>query len=59
MSISIPEAEQEKILVKSLKKIKEQTYFINSAVDKNNLRQCLRESYILLSELRTNYLTPR
>ena len=55
----LPEAEQERILVKSLKKIKEQTYFINSAVDKNNLRQCLRESYILLSELRTNSLTPR
>ena len=54
-----PEEEQEKALAKSLKKIKEQTYFINTAIDKNNLRQCLRESYILLSELRTNNLTPR
>ena len=54
-----PEEEQERILSRSLKKIKEQTYFINSAIDKNNLRQCLRESYILLSELRTNNLTPR
>ena len=58
MSI-LSEEDQEKILTLSLKKIKEQTYFINSAIDKNNLRQCLRESYILLSELRTNNLTPR
>ena len=55
----LPDEEQEKILSKSLKIIKEQTYFINNAIDKNNLRQCLRESYILLSELRTNNLTPR
>ena len=55
----LPDEEQEKILSKSLKKIKEQTYFINNAIDKNNLRQCLRESYILLSELRTNNLTPK
>ena len=55
----LPEEEQERILSRSLKKIKEQTYFINNAIDKNNLRQCLRESYILLSELRTNNLTPR
>ena len=55
----LPDEEQEKILSKSLKKIKEQTYFINNTIDKNNLRQCLRESYILLSELRTNNLTPK
>ena len=55
----LPDEEQEQILTKSLKKIKEQTYFINKAIDKNNLRQCLRESYILLSELRTNNLTPK
>ena len=55
----LPDEEQEKILSKSLKIIKEQTYFINNEIDKNNLRQCLRESYILLSELRTNNLTPR
>ena len=55
----IPKEEQEKLLTKSLKKIKEQTFFINNSIDKNNLKQCLRESYILLSELRTNSLTPR
>ena len=54
-----PEEEQERLLTKSLKKIKEQTYFINNNINKNNLRQCLKESYILLSELRTNSLTPR
>mgnify|MGYP002624545764 CR=1 FL=1 len=54
-----PEEEQDRILTKSLKKIKEQTYFINNNINKNNLRQCLKESYILLSELRTNSLTPR
>ena len=55
----LSDEEQEQILTKSLKKIKEQTYFINTSIDKNNLRQCLRESYILLSELRTNNLTPK
>ena len=55
----LSEEEQERILSRSLKKIKEQTYFINTAIDKNNLRQCLRDSYILLSELRTNNLTPK
>ena len=29
-----PEEEQEKALAKSLKKIKEQTYFINTTIDK-------------------------
>ena len=57
----IPKSEdnQEQLLTKSLKKIKEQTYFINKAIEKNNLRQCLKDSYILLSELRTNTLSPR
>ena len=55
----LSEDEQEKILSKSIKKIKEQTYHINTCIDKNNLRKCLRESYKLLSELRTDKLTPR
>ena len=55
----LPDKEQELILTQSLQIIKEQTYFINNAINKNNLRQCLRESYILLSELRTNILTPK
>lgn len=56
---TLPEEEQEKLLSKSIKKIKEQTYHINTCIDKNNLRKCLRESYKLLSELRTDKLTPK
>ena len=46
-------------LEKGLKKIKEQTFHINSAIEKNNLRQCLKESYTMLCELRTNELSPK
>ena len=46
-------------LEKSLKKIKEQTFHINSAIEKNNLRQCLKEAYTMLCELRTNELSPK
>ena len=46
-------------LEKSLKVIKEQTFHINSAIEKNNLRQCLKEAYTMLCELRTNELSPK
>ena len=46
-------------LEKSLKKIKEQAFHINSAIEKNNLRQCLKETYTMLCELRTNELSPK
>ena len=46
-------------LEKGLKKIKEQAFHINSAIEKNNLRQCLKEAYTMLCELRTNELSPR
>ena len=55
----LSETEQDALLSKSLKKIKEQTYFINNTIQQNKLRQCLQESYILLNELRTNNLTPK
>ena len=55
----ISEKEQDKLLSKSLKKIKEQTYFINNTISQNKLRQCLKESFILLNELRINNLTPK
>ena len=42
-----------------LKRIKEQSFHINSAIEKNNLRQCLKEAYTMLCELRTNELSPR
>ena len=46
-------------LEKSLKKIKEQAFHINSAIEKNSLRQCLKEAYTMLCELRTNELSPK
>ena len=55
----LSEKEQDNLLSKSLKKIKEQTYFINNTISQNKLRQCLKESYILLNELRINNLTPK
>ena len=55
----ISEKEQEIIVSKSLKKIKAQSYLINNAISQNKLRQCLKETYILLNELRTNSLTPK
>ena len=46
-------------LEKGLKIIKEQNFHINSAIEKNNLRQCLKEAYTMLCELRTNQLSPK
>ena len=46
-------------LEEGLKKIKEQAFHINSAIEKNNLRQCLKEAYTMLCELRTNELSPK
>ena len=46
-------------LEKALKKIKEQSFHINSAIEKNNLRQCLKEAFTMLCELRTNELSPK
>ena len=55
----ISDKEQDNILSKSLKKIKAQTYKVNNTISQNNLRQCLKETYILLNELRINTLTPK
>ena len=53
------EENKDENLVKGLKNIKEQSFHINSAIEKNNLRQCLKEAYTMLCELRTNELSPR
>ena len=53
------EEEKDINLEKGLKKIKEQSFHINSAIEKNNLRQCLKEAYTMLCELRTNDLSPK
>ena len=46
-------------LEKGLKKIKEQTFHINAAIEKNSLRKVLKEAYTMLCELRTNELSPK
>ena len=59
MSELISEEDQERYLDRGLKKIKAQSFHIHTAIEKNNLRQCLKETYSMLSELRTSYLTPK
>ena len=59
MSIILSEEDQERYLDRGLKKIKAQSFHIHTAIEKNNLRQCLKETYSMLSELRTNALTPK
>jgi vacuolar protein sorting-associated protein 35 len=59
MSIILSEEDQERYLDRGLKKIKAQTFHINTSIEKNNLRQCLKETYSMLSELRTSALTPK
>ena len=59
MSIMLSEEDQERYLDRGLKKIKAQSFHIHTAIEKNNLRQCLKETYAMLSELRTSALTPK
>ena len=59
MTLMLSEEDQERYLDKGLKKIKAQTFHIHTSIEKNNLRQCLKETYAMLSELRTNTLTPK
>lgn len=58
----VPEAtedDQERCLDKGLKKIKAQSFHIHTSIDKHSLRQCLRETYLMLNELRVDTLTPK
>ena len=59
MSVMLSEEDQERYLDRGLKKIKAQSFHIHTAIEKNNLRQCLKETYSMLSELRTSALTPK
>ena len=59
MTTILSEEDQERYLDRGLKKIKAQSFHINTAMEKNNLRQCLKETYSMLNELRTRYLTPK
>ena len=53
------EEDQDRILDQSLKVIQAQSYHIHITIEKNNLRQCLKETFTMLNELRTNKLTPK
>lgn len=53
------EIDQEQILDLGLKNIKRQAFQIHSAIEKNNLRQCLKEANLMLLELRNNDLSPK
>ena len=55
----LSEEDQERYLDRGLKKIKAQSFHIHTSIKKNNLRQCLKETYSMLSELRTSALTPK
>ena len=59
MTLILSEEDQERYLDKGLKKIRAQAFHIHTSIEKNNLRQCLKETYAMLSELRTNNLTPK
>jgi vacuolar protein sorting-associated protein 35 len=53
------EEDQEKFLDDALKIVKSQAFHMNKTIENNQLRQCLKESSIMLSELKTGLLTPR
>ena len=59
MATILSEEDQERYLDRGLKKIKAQSFHIHTAIEKNNLRQFLKETYSMLNELRTSYLTPK
>jgi vacuolar protein sorting-associated protein 35 len=51
--------DQEKYLEDARRVVKEQAYFMKKALDQANLRDALRFSSTMLSELRTTLLSPR
>jgi vacuolar protein sorting-associated protein 35 len=53
------EFDQEKYLDEAYKVIKVQAYHLNKMIDNNNLKQALKESAVMLAELKTSLLTPR
>jgi len=53
------EEDQEKYLDDALKIVKTQTFQMHKNIENNQLRFCLKESSIMLSELKTSLLTPR
>ena len=59
MSTFLSDEDQERALDKSLKKVKAQSFHIHSSIEKNNLRQCLKETHTMLAELRNEDLSPK
>ena len=59
MTLILSEDKQETILDRSLKTIKARAYQLHKSIEKNSIRQSLRETYLMLNELRTNDLTPK
>lgn len=50
---------QEILLDQHLKNVRSKSYQINLSIEKNNLRQCLIDTNLLLLELKTRKLSPR
>jgi len=53
------EEDQEKFLDDALKIVKSQAFHMGKTIENNQLRQCLKECSIMLSELKTGLLTPK
>ena len=53
------EEEQEKYIDESLKAVKGAAFQIHNTIERNNMRQCLRDTSSMLMELKTNQLTPK
>lgn len=53
------EEDQEKYLDDALKIVKSQTFQMHKNIENNQLRFCLKETSIMLSELKTSLLSPR
>ena len=51
--------DQEKYLDDGMKIINNQIYHLSKAIENNNLRQSLKESSVMLAELKTSHLTPK
>lgn len=53
------EEEQEKYIDEALKAVKAQAFHIHNTIERNNMRQCLRDTSQMLMELKTGQLTPK
>jgi hypothetical protein len=53
------EFDQEKTLDLATKVIKEQAFHLSKAIENNNLRLALKESSIMLAELKSGSLSPK